>query len=248
MLYAALTFWLLVIVFAAWGVHTLFSQLIKPKVVNSILLPGTLVAQLGHVMGLLVTGNEVRGTALMRKDETGDPAAEKPEQQQIPLLASIVIGLLPVIACAAGLYTAKQLWGDRLFSQATVEVSQQLPLSLSGFWQLFHQSVDAMQQMSQAIVSSDLMNWPTLLFLYLALCLTVRMAPFPGHRRGAIVAVSLAGLLIWIVSLVDSRVSNIIEQSWPIVSFAVAMLLLLLLIALTLTGIVGLVRVFAQNE
>jgi hypothetical protein len=44
MLYAALTFWLLIIVFSAWGVHTLLSQLIKPKVVNSILLPGTLVA------------------------------------------------------------------------------------------------------------------------------------------------------------------------------------------------------------
>lgn len=248
MLYAALTFWLLVIVFTAWGVHTLLSQLIKPKVVNSILLPGTLVAQLGHVMGLLVTGNEVRRTALMSKDESGDPTAEKPEEQKIPLIASIVVGLLPVIACAAALYTAKRLWGDQLFAQASVEVSQQLPLSLNGFWQLFHQSVDAMQQMSLAIAQSDLLNWPTLLFLYLALCLTVRMAPFPGHRRGAIVAVTLAGLLIWVVSLVDSRVAGIIEQSWPIVSFAVAMLLLLLLIALTLTGVVGLVRVFAKNE
>jgi hypothetical protein len=248
MLYAALTFWLLIIVFSAWGVHTLLSQLIKPKVVNSILLPGTLVAQLGHVLGLLITGNEVRGTALMGKDESGDPTAEAPAEQKIPLIASVVVGLLPVVACAAALYWAKYMWGNQLFEQATVEVVQTLPHNLSGFWDLLRNSIDAMQQMSEAIAQSNLSSWPTLLFLYLALCLTVRMAPFPGHRRGALVAVTLAGLLIAIIGLVDSRVAGIIEQSWPIVSFAVGMLLLLLLIALTLSGVVGLVRVFAKNE
>ena len=49
MLYAALTFWLLVIVFSAWGVYWLWGRLVKPRVVNTVLLPGTLVAQLGHV-------------------------------------------------------------------------------------------------------------------------------------------------------------------------------------------------------
>ena len=73
MLYAALTLWLLVIVFCAWGVHRIWSGLVKPRVVNTILLPGTLVAQLGHVLGLLVTGNPVRNTALMGDDEKGDP-------------------------------------------------------------------------------------------------------------------------------------------------------------------------------
>ena len=74
MLYAALTFWLLVIVFCAWGVHALWSGLIKPRAVNTILLPGTLVAQLGHVLGLLITGNQVQNTALMSDDEDGKPA------------------------------------------------------------------------------------------------------------------------------------------------------------------------------
>ena len=56
MLYAALTFWLLVIVFSAWGVHWLWSQMIKPRAVNTVLLPGTLVAQLGHVLGVAAHG------------------------------------------------------------------------------------------------------------------------------------------------------------------------------------------------
>ena len=56
MIYFAVTFWLLVAVLTAWGVHQLWSGMLKPRTVNSILLPGTLVAQLGHVLGLLVTG------------------------------------------------------------------------------------------------------------------------------------------------------------------------------------------------
>ncbi len=44
-LYLSLTFWLLVIVLTAWGVHRILADLLKPKVLNTILLPGTLVAR-----------------------------------------------------------------------------------------------------------------------------------------------------------------------------------------------------------
>ena len=65
MLYAALTFWLLVVMFSAWGVHRLWSGLIKPRAVNFVLLPGTLVAQLGHVLGLLGIRREAFCTTLL---------------------------------------------------------------------------------------------------------------------------------------------------------------------------------------
>ena len=44
-LYAALTFWLLTVVLIAWGVHRLWCGMARPRVVNAVLLPGTLVAQ-----------------------------------------------------------------------------------------------------------------------------------------------------------------------------------------------------------
>ena len=76
MLYAATTFWLMVIVFTAWGVHRIWTGLVPPKVVNAILLPGTLVAAVGHVVGLLVTGGTVNNTALIRNDESGEPQTD----------------------------------------------------------------------------------------------------------------------------------------------------------------------------
>ena len=69
MLYAALTFWLLVVVFTAWGVHHIWSGLLKPRTVNLLLLPGTLVAQIGYVMGVLVSGGTLRTGILHTLDK-----------------------------------------------------------------------------------------------------------------------------------------------------------------------------------
>ncbi|MBU0640059.1 MAG: hypothetical protein KKB50_14435 [Planctomycetes bacterium] len=252
MLYAALTLWLAVIMFTAWGVHRLWSGLVKPRVVNSVLLPGTLVAQLGHVLGLLVTGNPVRNTALMGDDEQGEPKSDAPETQRIPVLGPILIGLLPLLACAVCLYVAARLLGGSVLGElsggAALEVSRTLPTSLAAFWQLLHGCVDLMERVLNAIIHSDLPNWPTIVFLYLAVCLTVRMAPFEGNRRGAIGAIVLAGVIIGIVAALVTPVRDLVESSWPILSFAVGMLLFLLLLSLLVTGVVGLIRTLARKE
>ena len=64
MLFAAMTFWLVTAVLSAWGVQQLWRGMVAPRVVNAVLLPGTLVAQLGHVLGLLITGATVNNATL----------------------------------------------------------------------------------------------------------------------------------------------------------------------------------------
>lgn len=249
MLYATLIFWLLVIVFCAWGVHWLWSRLVKPRVVNTVLLPGTLVAQLGHVLGLLVTGNSVRNTRLMGEDEKGEPTSDSPEKQRIPVIGPVLIGLLPLIACAACLYVAAVSLGrSMLMERASPDLPQALPYTLAGLWELLRTSITVTENMLDAIVSSNLMNWANLLFLYLAICLTVRMTPFEGNRRGAIGAILLSGLVIALLASAISPVEGAVQSSWPILSFAVGMLLFLLIVTLLISGIVGLVRILARNE
>ncbi len=245
-LYAALTFWLLVIMFAAWGVHQIWSTLTKPRVVNAILLPGTLVAQLGHVLGLLLSGNSVQNTKLMGDDESGDPQSDTPSQQRLPVIGPILIGLLPLVACAICLYVVAQWLGDSIIAGAGgLALPQELPLSLAGFWDLLHSGVDLMEALLNAILRSNLLHWPTLLFLYLAICLTVRMAPFEDNRRGAIGAIFLAAIIIAILAAAIPPARSFVLSSWPILSFAVGMLLFLLLFSLVVAGIVGLVRILA---
>lgn len=252
MLYATLTFWLLVLVFSAWGVHSLWSRLAKPRAVNAVLLPGTLVAQLGHVLGLLITGNSVQNASLMGDDEKGEPTADAPDRPRIPILGTILIGLLPLVACTAALYTSAQLWGGdvirQLSGESAVRLPQALPASLPGVWSLLRGSITNTENILDAILNSDLPHWPTLLFLYLAVCLTVRMTPFEGHRRGAMVAILLAGLVIGVLASLIPSVDGFIRSAWPILSFAVGMLLFLLLASLATTGAVGLFRILAKNE
>ena len=247
MLYAALTFWLLVIVFSAWGVHRLWSGLIKPRVVNTILLPGTLIAQLGHVLGLLVTGNPVRNTKLMGDDEAGEPESDTPQEQRVPVIGPILIGLLPLVACGACLYVAAEQWGDSVLA-GTQEVHQRLPWPLADVWDLLRDSITSVEGMVAAILGGNLLDWHTLLFLYLAVCLTVRMSPFEGNRRGAIGAILLAGVLIAIIGSLSSAAHGFVVSSWPILSFAVAMLLFLLLLSLLVAGAIGLIRILAGKE
>jgi len=252
MLYVALTWWLLVIVFSAWGVHWLWSRMVRPRVINTVLLPGTLVAQLGHVLGLLVTGNSVRNTTLMGDDEDGGPKSDTPAEQRIPIIGPILTGLLPLVACGGGLYLVSRWWGGSVLSGLSksggVGMSQTMPMSLHAMWQMLRDSITNTENMLDAILHSDLTNWTTILFLYLAVCLTVRMTPFEGNRRGAIGAIALAGLTVGLISLLAGGVERFVQTSWPILSFATGMLLFLLLTTLLISGVVGLVRILAKNE
>ena len=160
MLYAALTFWLLVIVFAAWAVHGLWSNMIKPRAVNTVLLPGTLVAQLGHVLGLLITGNSVSNTKLMGDDEKGEPTSNEPDKQRIPVIGPIIIGLLPLAACAACLYLAADvLLRNMPVQEAAPNLPQALPLTLAGFWELLRTSINVTENLLDAILGSNLASW-----------------------------------------------------------------------------------------
>lgn len=252
MLYAALTFWLLVIVFSAWGVHWLWGRLVKPRVVNSVLLPGTLVAQLGHVLGLLVTGNSVSNTKLMADDEEGEPTTEPPEKHRIPIVGAVLVGLLPLAACAACLYVASRTLGSGVVGNAASETAEALPLmlptTLTDVWDLLHASITACEEMLNAIVHSNLSDWTTVLFLYLAVCLTVRMTPFEGARRGAIAAILLSGLIVALLGSLTPSIEAAVLSSWPVLNFAVGMLLFLLLVSLLISGVVGLVRILARDE
>ncbi len=245
--YAVMTFWILVIVFTALAVHHLWSTLIQPKIVNSILLPGTLVAQLGYVLGLLITGGTVNNTALIKDDDSGEPQTGSDEKTRVPVVGAVVIALLPMIGCAVAIY-----WVARYFGSPVLDAMQPagvdrslLPLSLGAFFALLHGSVGLVEQLVAAVRASDLSDWRTVLFLYLVICLTVRMAPLTGNIRGALGAIAITGVLAFLVGQLTDSTSGPIAAAWPLISFSAAVLLALLMVTLLVRGVVGLVKTVA---
>ena len=248
MLYAALTFWLLLIVFAAWGVRKLWSGIIQPKVFNSVLLPGTLIGLLGHVLGLLVTGATISETTLFKDDDAGEPETTANPKPKIPVVGHVIIGLLPLLACGAGVFfTAKYLGGTTVAQINDNVVGPKLPTSIGGFFQLLRDQITLMESTVSAIASADFRNWKTVAFLYLLICLVVRMAPFPGNLRGALGAIVLLGIGGGVASSLFDIADPRVQSGWSVLNLTVAVLLLLLFVSLLIRGLTGLVSVVRND-
>ncbi len=247
MLYLSFTFWLLFIVLAALGVQKLWSGLVKPRVINIVLLPGTLVAQLGHVLGLLITGATVTNTALYQ-DGDGEPGTTQNPKPRIPVIGPVIIGMLPLVACAVCIFLVVHPLGVGVLAGfGESRVASNLPTSLPAVWELLRDFVSMVESLVNAVSAALPGNWRLWLFVYLMICLTVRMAPFPGNIRGSLGAIMLVGVLAALAGLMSSSVHHLVEAGWGILSLTVPTLALLLFVSAAVRGSVELGRLILRN-
>ena len=248
MLYISLTLWLLVTVLTAWGVHQIWSGMIKPKVLNTVLLPGTLVAQLGHVLGLLVTGATVSNTTLYKDDESGAPENTPDPKPQVPVVGPVVIGMLPLLACGAAIFAVARVLGRPITGQLPLAVvGPTLPTTLAGFWQMLRDQVSLAEATLAATLGADFGAWRTWVFVYLMICLAVRIAPFPGNLRGSLGAILILGIGAAAVTSLFDITDPRVQEGWTVLNLTVATLLLLLIASLIIRGGVGLIKLLREN-
>ncbi len=244
MLYLAITFWLLVCVLTAWGVHRLWCAILPVKVLNAILLPGTLIALLGHILGQLVTGATVN-SATLYKDGSGDPETTANPKPRIPVVGGVIIGMLPLLACGIAIFFAvRYLGGPILAGLPTNAVKLELPTSLSGFFDLLRGQITLVESLIAAMRAADFGDWKTGVFVYLLVCLAIRMAPFEGTLRGALAAIILLGLGTAAVTSFFDLADPRVQTGQAILTLTIAALMFLLLISLLIRGIMGLIQLF----
>jgi hypothetical protein len=242
MLYAALTFWLFVILVVAWGVHQTWCSMIRPKVFNAVLLPGTLVAQLGHALGLLLAGGRI-GDAIMSGDN-GDGTGGHPKMK-LATLGPVILGLLPFIACTAAIYLLAILLGGHVMGHfKSGAAGTELPTTMTEVWALLHAQITLVESTVTAIASIDSGDWRTWVFVYFAVCLAVQIAPFQGNLRGALIAMIVLGMTWASLGYLVSAINPMGHQVWEVMNLILGTLLLLLFVALVLRGGVGLARIF----
>ncbi len=239
-----MTLWLLVIILTAGAVYRLWTDLVPPRVVNSILLPGTFAAQVGHVLGLLVTGATINNTALVKDDGSGEPQASAESRTRIPVLGPIIVAMLPMLACGLGMYAvAAWLGADLPAAFANAGVTDRLPTTIAAGCDLVRDVVTLVERLIGRFGQRDLSSWEAWVFAYLVVCLSVRMAPLTGQVRSALGAVVLLGVLSALGGQVWPGWRGALLSAWPMLSFAVATLLLLLCVSLVARGVIELVKV-----
>lgn len=258
MLYASLALWLLLIVLTAVGVQRLWTALVRPVWVQWALLPGTLVAQMAYIFGSLITGGEVRKARLLpKKGEPKDSDAAAAETSpRMKFLGPAVASLMVLLACGAGILLANRLLGDTVVQRFVMsrgfinipKLPRELPTSWPHLWTQLEHQVRLLRLMFETLGDIDWLNWRTPLFVYLAACLSVRLAPAGKDLRAALAAVLFIAAVIAGIGTVSARFERLLLDIWPVLTYVWANLLMLLTVSLLVHAAVALVRTISGKR
>lgn len=237
MLYLSALVWVIVIVLLAWGVNRIWLGMAKPKAINTLLLPGTIVSSIGRTIALLITG-ATWGDA-SKVAQPGKPPVESGPQPKMPVLGPIIVAAIPLLMLGVLLHSVMIRMGAPVIAQISQnQVAKDLPLNLAGFWEQLRTLVTLSEKTLDAVRNAEATSWRTFFFVYLMVCLTVRLAPFPGNVRGHLVALLAMGAIASLAGTMTPRLEEIISASWPLLSLTVGWMVLLLMASLLAKAVV----------
>lgn len=229
MVFITTSIWLAIITLLAWGVHSIWEGLAKPKTLNVALLPGTLAAGLGRIVALLITG------ATIPDPPKGAPAKSPPPgpQPKMKVIGPILVALIPMLLLGFTLYVVVLRLGGPVVSHVPVDpLPKELPATLPAFWSQMRAVITLCEKTLDAVLSAEASPYRIALFVYLMISLTVRLAPMPGNLKGQLMAVAVLGG----VAILGGTLTPVIEQRvvalWPLLCLVVGWLSLLLLASL----------------
>lgn len=248
----ALAFWLLLILFTAMGVYRLGELFGKAKLIDWVLLPGTLAGELAYVFGCLITGAEVHGARLFPSDKGQSSMTQATPAIKVigPLLAATV-----ALVCGIGAIVAThRLLDEPVIRQFIVDdtsiipsvganLAGQQPTTSQEFWNLPAAQVKLVQKMYRTLVTINWGDWRAGLFVYIALCLSIRLAPIRRPIRPALGAAVLAPIIVALAQLAGADLASGIEGLWFLLTYIWASLLLVLIVLALIRGGIYLVNV-----
>jgi hypothetical protein len=249
MIYAAACFWIAVAVLLAWGVNTLWLGMMKPKTVNAVLLPGTLMALLARIVALLITGATVNDTALMKDGDKGEATVDPGPKPRLPIIGPVLVALLPMALLAALIYALGMKLGAPVLAGVPADkIAPELPATLAALWAQLRDLITLSEATLNAVRTAAAEPWKVAAFAYLLVCLTVRMAPLPGNVRGHLGAIATAGVAGFLIGTIHPTMPESIVRAWPVLALTVGWLTLLLLASLAARGVVASAKVIFKPE
>jgi hypothetical protein len=237
MIYATATFWLLTIVLLAWGIERVWTGMTKPRTLDIALLPGTLVAHLGHTVGLLITGASADGGG--GQGGGGQGGGRAAAKSKLPIIGPVIAAIVPIVALGLVNYIAVVNLGGPVVAKVPADkIAAELPATMTSFWDQLVGLIRLAEGTLNAVRDAEAVKWQTAAFVYLIVCLSVRLAPFPGNVRGHVGAVVVLGIVAWLAGSVATNLPDIIRQSWPMLSVTIGGLALLLMFTLVVRATV----------
>lgn len=268
MIYAWFTLWLFLIIFTGMGIFRLLARLTKTTALAWILLPGTFVSEIAYIIGCLVTGGEIKRAKIVPEDnakgEGGDQVATE-STPKLKIIGPVLASLVAITACGAGIIAAHSLLGGQVintfvgidgkaqqmalaplsFMTKGKEAPGSVKATIDRFWDQAHEQVHLLRRMTETLTDLNWKDWRVGLFVYLSICLAVRLSPATRPIRPTLGAAVLIAGIIAGLGLLWTRFENLMQDIWPLLTYTWALLLFLLVVTLLITGVVGLIKILA---
>lgn len=249
MIYAATCVWLLLIVLLAWGVDRVWSGLAKPRTLQTILFPGTVIVQLGRIVGLLITGAKVVQVKLPEGDGASPKGQGADWKPKLPFIGPLVVALLPMFLLGVVIAIVSLRLGHSILIRLPADqISTAVPTTLTAFWDQLRALITLCQGTLDAFRASESDTWKIALFVYLLASLTVRLAPLPGNVRGHLGAIVILAIAAALAGTVVDWLPGLIQRAWPLLALAVGWLLLLLIVSLLVSAVVRSAKVILKAD
>jgi hypothetical protein len=256
MVYASFTVWLFLMLFMGMGIFRLWSGLVRPASVSWALLPGTVVSEMAYIFGCLITGGEIRRAKLIPGGGKGGDGGSEPTTEAtsaLRVIGPLVAALVSIVACAGAVLFVHAFLGEPVMDRfaATLPAARlpnRLPADLTGFWDQLEAQVSVLRRMFETWRNLEWTNWRVPLFVYLAACLSIRLAPVRRDPRATLGAVVVIAGVIAIIGALSPRFENLMSDVWPLLTYVWANLLFLLVASLVIRGIVALVRILSGKK
>jgi len=259
-IYAAFAGWLILIIFVGVGLYRLWTHLGRAVWINWILLPGTVVSEMAYIFGCLITGGEIRRAKLVPGAGNGSGGGEgEPTTEAEPklkLIGPMVASMLAIAACAAGILVCDAYLGEPVIQHfapgepsLVAALPQELPGSWEGLWSQLNQHLRLVKRICETWVELDWLNWRVPLFVYLAGCLAIRLAPVGRPLRPTLLAVVVLAAGVALMGLImNDRFAMIMRSLWPLLTYVWAWLLFLLFATLAILGLVRLIKALVGEK
>jgi hypothetical protein len=158
-----------------------------------------------------------------------------------------------IVACAGAVLFVHAFLGEPVMDRfaATLPAARlpnRLPADLTGFWDQLEAQVSVLRRMFETWRNLEWTNWRVPLFVYLAACLSIRLAPVRRDPRATLGAVVVIAGVIAIIGALSPRFENLMSDVWPLLTYVWANLLFLLVASLVIRGIVALVRILSGKK
>ncbi len=252
-IYIWFSVYLVLLIFLGAGVFTLLSRLSSAAIIHWLLLPGTIVSEMAYILGCLITGGEVKRAKIMpekgAKGGSGQPATEA--TPKLKFFGPVVAAMLSIVVCSAGIVAAHHLLDPKdTLTQSFDSGRMRLPAGvetgdgpLDTLWRQLHAQVDMLKQITQTLRDAKWLNWRVPLLVYLTICLGVTLCPARRPLRASLVAIVFIAAGIAVAGAIWKQLRGSIQTDiWPLLSFVWALLLLVLVLCLLISGVVGLMQ------